>query len=103
MAVITVSREYGRRGEEIAQQAANELGYSYFDKEILTDVAREVNTTEDKISEHDEKDAHGFRALLLHDCEMRAAKYQTFLQQWEALEEADFKNQLLKIVSSRKN
>ena len=45
----------------------------------------------------------GINALLLHYCEMRAAKYQAFLQQWEALEEADFKNQLLKIVSSRKN
>ena len=64
MAVITISREYGSRGEEIAQQVANELGYSYFDKEILTDVAREVNTTEEKISEHDEKDEHGFRAFL---------------------------------------
>ncbi len=64
MAVITISREYGSRGEEIAQQVATELGYSYFDKEILTDVAREVDTTEDKISEHDEKDEHGFRAFL---------------------------------------
>ena len=52
MAVITISREYDSRGEEIAQQVANQLGYSYFDKEILTDVAREVDTTEDKISEH---------------------------------------------------
>lgn len=64
MAVITISREYGSRGEEIAQQVANQLGYNYFDKEILTDVAREVDTTEDKISEHDEKDEHGFRAFL---------------------------------------
>ena len=64
MAVITISREYGSRAEEIAQQVATELGYSYFDKEILTDVAREVDTTEDKISEHDEKDEHGFRAFL---------------------------------------
>lgn len=64
MAVITISREYGSRGEEIAQQVANQIGYSYFDKEILTDVAREVDTTEDKISVHDEKDEHGFRAFL---------------------------------------
>lgn len=34
MAVITISREYDSRGEEIAQQVANQLGYSYFDKEI---------------------------------------------------------------------
>ena len=35
MAVITVSREYGSRGEEIAQQLSKELGYSYIDKESL--------------------------------------------------------------------
>ena len=64
MAVITISREYGSRGEQIAQQVAKELGYSYFDKEILTDVAREADTTEDKIRQYDEKDEHGFRAFL---------------------------------------
>lgn len=64
MAVITISREYGSRGEEIAQQVAKELGYNYFDKEILTDVACEAQTTEDKIRQYDEKDEHGFRAFL---------------------------------------
>ena len=64
MAVITISREYGSRGEKIAQLVAKELGYSYFDKEILTEVAREARTTEDKISQFDERDEHGFRAFL---------------------------------------
>ena len=64
MAVITVSREYGTHGEQIAQQVAEGLGYSYFDKEILTDVARVANTTEEKISSYDEKDEHGMRCFL---------------------------------------
>lgn len=64
MAVITVSREYGSCGEEIAQQLAKELGYSYIDKEILADVAHAAGTTEDQVRQYDEKDAHGLRAFL---------------------------------------
>lgn len=64
MAVITVSREYGSRGEEITQEAAKELGYSYFDKDILADVARIANTTEDEIRQYDEKDEHGLHTFL---------------------------------------
>ncbi len=41
----------------------------------------------------------GINALLLRYREMRAAKYQAFLQQWTVLEEADFKDQLLRIVT----
>jgi cytidylate kinase len=64
MAVITVSREYGSRGEEIAQELAQELGYGYFDKEILADVARIANATEEQISQYDERDEHGLRRFL---------------------------------------
>ena len=46
-----------------------------------------------------ETDAIGINTLLLRYREMRLAKYQAFLQQWDALEEADFKGQLLKIVT----
>ena len=44
-------------------------------------------------------DEIGINALLFRYREMRAAKYQAFLQRWEALEEADFKVQLLRIVT----
>ena len=64
MAVLTVSREYGSRGEEITQKVASELGYSYFDKDILAGVARIANTTEDEIRQYDEKDEHGLHTFL---------------------------------------
>lgn len=44
-------------------------------------------------------DTIGINALLLRYREMREAKYQTFLQRWDALEETDFKEQLLGIVT----
>ena len=46
-----------------------------------------------------EPDAIGINALLLRYREMRKAKYQAFLQRWDALEEADFKGRLLRIVT----
>ncbi len=46
-----------------------------------------------------ETDAIGINALLLRYRETRAAKYQAFLQRWETLDEADFKGQLLSIVT----
>ena len=47
----------------------------------------------------EETDEIGINALLLRYREMRTAKYQVFLQRWDALEEADFKIQLLRIVT----
>ena len=64
MAIITVSREYGSHGEEIAKQVAKELGYGYFDKDILTQVARAAHTTEEEIRRYDEKAEHRIRNFL---------------------------------------
>ena len=46
-----------------------------------------------------ETDAIGINALLLRYREMREVKYQTFLQRWDALEEADFEGQLLRVIT----
>jgi cytidylate kinase len=42
MAVVTISRQYGSGGTEIALQVSELLGYSYLDKLIMTQVAGEV-------------------------------------------------------------
>ena len=64
MAVITVSREYYSRGTQIARQVAQDLGYNYFDKNILTEVARAANTTAKQISRYDEKCEDGLKGFL---------------------------------------
>ena len=46
-----------------------------------------------------ETDKIGINALLRRYREMRAAKYEAFLQQWVALEKKDFKGQLLAIIT----
>ena len=38
--IITISREFGSGGRELGKRLADELGYSYYDNEIVTAVAR---------------------------------------------------------------
>ncbi len=67
MATITVSRQYGSGGDEIAIRVAEMLGYRYFDKELIAQAADEVGL---KLSEvvdfsEDNYQAQGFMERLL--------------------------------------
>jgi cytidylate kinase len=42
MAIVTISRQYGSRGNEIALRVCDMLGYYLFDKKLMTSVAREM-------------------------------------------------------------
>ena len=61
---------------------------------VLTDYLQSLPNQRDT-----ETDAIGINVLLLRYRETRKAKYEAFLQQWDALEEADFEGQLLRIVT----
>ena len=39
MRIITVSREFGSGGRELAKRLAEKLGYDYYDKEIIKKIA----------------------------------------------------------------
>ncbi len=47
--VITVSRQVGSGGNEIAREVAKLLGWSYFDKTLMVEVGREVGVSEEDI------------------------------------------------------
>lgn len=40
MKIITISREFGSGGREVGKRLADELGFAYYDKEIITAVAK---------------------------------------------------------------
>ena len=44
--VITVSREFGSGGRELGKRLADTLGYAYYDKEILEEIAKQTQTSE---------------------------------------------------------
>lgn len=49
MAVITISRQYGSGGDEIADRACHILGYTLFDKRQLSRAAKEAGFSEEEI------------------------------------------------------
>ena len=40
MNIITISREFGSGGRELGRRLADELGYDYYDGEIIAAIAR---------------------------------------------------------------
>jgi len=46
MKIITVNREFGSGGREIGKRLADMLGFAYYDKEIITEIARRTNLDE---------------------------------------------------------
>ena len=54
MAVITISRQYGSGGDEIAARVCEMLEFRYFDKRLMIQVASEVGLSEGEIVDFSE-------------------------------------------------
>ena len=54
MAVITISRQYGSGGNEIATRVSEMLGYRYFDKGLLTRQASSGSSPNETVEALDE-------------------------------------------------
>lgn len=53
--IITISREFGSGGREIGKRLADELNIAYYDKEIITQIAKETGLSENYINNISEK------------------------------------------------
>lgn len=62
MAVVTLSRQYGSGGDEIASRVCKSLGYRYFDKSLMVQVTSEMGLSESEIVDfwEDTYKARGF-------------------------------------------
>ena len=47
--IITVSREFGSGGRELGRRIAEALGFEYYDKEIIEQIARHTSFSEDYV------------------------------------------------------
>src|SRR5947209_10189841 len=54
MRAITISRQYGSGGGEIAARLARRLHWQLIDHEIVAGVAHELGITEEEVAAHDE-------------------------------------------------
>src|SRR2546421_7809025 len=55
MQAVTISREYGSGGGEIAVRLARKLGWQLIDHAIIQQTARELGVYETEVSRHDEE------------------------------------------------
>jgi len=55
MAVITISRQYGSGGDQIAARVCEMLGYRYFDKRLMAQVAAEVGLSPTEVVDFSEE------------------------------------------------
>lgn len=53
--IITISREFGSGGREVGKRLADELGFRYYDKEIINEIAKETGMSEEYIQNISEK------------------------------------------------
>ena len=58
--IITISREFGSGGKEIAKRLADELGYAYYDSEIIKLLAKETNMSEEYIENISERGVYPY-------------------------------------------
>ncbi len=49
--IITIGREFGSGGRELGRRLADELGYAYYDSEILNEIAKETEYSKAYIEE----------------------------------------------------
>lgn len=52
--IITISRKTGSGGHTVGKMLAERLGYDFYDKEIITEIAKEMNVDEKLISDNGE-------------------------------------------------
>src|SRR5438046_7739543 len=65
MRAITISREYGSGGGEIAARLARKLGWQLIDHAIIEQTARELEVHETEVEKHDEEYVEGPRSGIL--------------------------------------
>ncbi|RPJ48846.1 MAG: cytidylate kinase-like family protein [Chloroflexi bacterium] len=63
MAIITISRQYGSGGDEIAEQVCELLGYQYFDKRMIARATADAGLSEQEIVDYSEEN-HKVRSFL---------------------------------------
>lgn len=49
--VITIGREFGSGGRELGRRLAEELGFDYYDNEVLTEIVKQTELSENYVKE----------------------------------------------------
>lgn len=64
MRAVTISRQYGSGGGEIAARLARKLGWQLIDHAIIEQTARELEVHETEVEKHDEEYVEGTQSAI---------------------------------------
>ena len=65
--IITIGRQFGSGGREIGKLLSERLGFSFYDRDLITRAARESGYCEELIETHDERPTNSFLYNLVMD------------------------------------
>ena len=86
--IITVAREFGSGGRQFARKLAEELGYEYYDKEILAEIAKHTDLSEEYIKSVVDRKPHSLFPISVGHSFSSGMDYQ--LQQMQSIFSAQF-------------
>ncbi|MBO5247924.1 MAG: cytidylate kinase-like family protein [Clostridia bacterium] len=73
--IITIARQFGSGGSEIGYRLAQELGIQYYDKELVTQAAKESGMCEHVMAQEEEKTAGSFLYSMVLSPHAAAAQF----------------------------
>lgn len=84
---VTVSHEYGSGGRMIGKKLAEELGFAFYDGELLSLVAKESGYTEEFVRQNDQKKTQSFLYHLYVGSQLLPASDMIFIAQAKAIKD----------------
>lgn len=84
---VTVSHEYGSGGRIIGKKLAEELGFDFYDGELLSLVAKESGYTEEFVRQNDQKKTQSFLYHLYVGSQLLPASDMIFIAQAKAIKD----------------
>lgn len=58
--IITINREFGSGGREVGKRLADKIGYNYYDREIIEELAKQTGTSENYLENFSENGMYNF-------------------------------------------
>lgn len=79
--IIAIGREYGSGGRIVAQKVAAKLGIPFYDKEIISEVAKETGFAENFVREAETRPSNSFMYSLCFSAQTLSPADQVFIAQ----------------------
>lgn len=103
MNIITIGREFGSGGRELGKRLADALGYAYYDRQIITSIAKKKEMSAEYVEDALELNslqnfAFTFRNSFASDDVMQSTRIDLYTEQRKVIEEIAAKGKNCVIV-----